>query len=878
MKNYVTALFLWTFVAGPAAHAMLASRAAPQDTLPPQPLFSSNCTKCWEISKKLLMGVDSTDHKKALEHAPILWFADQEEYFPTIPFFSAFDQVNNNGINLQIDFDDPEEIAPSEKNDSAPQDQATALKLVSWETLDAWYNRLETKEDSIAYVKALTSERDTLRTAIQSLEKIEEHLMNVLYEMSPKKLADSLESAIIKKNEELRKRIIERFDYFRQGRRNLMRRLDSLDNKFRQFSEKPELFKTEVGNEVKKRQCFVFYNVTKNFQARALGKLLYSDEQFWHRLRERKPKKYLDYLEKPGSTCTVLEYYLYYVNDTGLQGHPEDIERVFLFVPDVDSISFRVVVAAGHSNLVPNNVLFYEKDEILSQFKQHLHILVELGGHSNAPDIKGNGFFEPGVDANWHFENIWGTRDIQAIAGSGALGRYSSWMTFPRGHQNPDNKVYPPDSTNLAIWNHNFCYKLIPIKNFKELYEEFERCAKLKEPDSIQVIDTIKKIDKLFKEAGLPVTRLSNLAFTNAARQEYRQILEQLSLWPNDIVVSAEEAFGYNTLRSWNIALWFDWKVKNWQFSYPQIRFAGLIKIPCPIPAAMEAHWSYDDPSLKPSSISRFFRAKGRTSLALFYDTYYTRWLSALSVYTGVLWRNNPDDWSVHFGVSAVPPFFFPPYNTFRHFRLRLGGVYSLDDKRFSPALQFGIHFWPIPSTDQRYAKLGGKKHKIWEHGDFGKPDRLFKKFLFRRQGFGLGVNSLGFWTNWMKRESPELKIAYILPPWNAIPVKTDGVVELQLGHPWPGRTAKNDDWRWTLSLYYERFYGRLLSWYLDIACRDVSHLTVNDFGGGFSIMYPAIAGKHFPWIHLRLGLRSSINRESLQFFPPRLEFQLGIH
>ena len=57
---------------------------------------------------------------------------------------------------------------------------------------------------------------------------------------------------------------------------------------------------------------------------------------------------------------------------------------------------------------------------------------MELGGHSSAPDRNGDGRFSPGFDANWRAEKLWGTRDIQAATGMGALGDYKVWMTFPR--------------------------------------------------------------------------------------------------------------------------------------------------------------------------------------------------------------------------------------------------------------------------------------------------------------------------------------------------------------------------------------------------------------------------------------------------------------
>lgn len=73
----------------------------------------------------------------ALKYAPILWFADDEKYFPTLPFFSAFDSVNNDSVegdNVR-DFADPDEIAPidTDSNDSS---------RASWDKLHKWYDSL----------------------------------------------------------------------------------------------------------------------------------------------------------------------------------------------------------------------------------------------------------------------------------------------------------------------------------------------------------------------------------------------------------------------------------------------------------------------------------------------------------------------------------------------------------------------------------------------------------------------------------------------------------------------------------------------------------------------------------------------------------------
>lgn len=852
------------------------------------------------------MKADS-NYQKALEFAPILWFADKEEYFPTMPFFSAFDNVNNDRSSVRVDFDDPQEIASTEEDESALKDPATNLKLISWKTLDAWYNQLETEADSIAFVKTLQSERDTLRAAIESAGKIEKHLINVLEEMPSKGSIDSSQSSrTAKENYEQRRRIVERFDYFHHGRRNLMRQLDSLEIKLRQLSEKPDLSKTEVRHNAKKRQSVVFYNVTKSFKARDLKDKLYSDEQFWHRLRD-KHRTYVDYLEKEDAELSVYEYYFYYINDKGLQGHPEDIERVLVFVPQVDSIHFRVVVAPGHSNLVPNNVLFYQKDEVKPRYGSHLHILVELGGHSNAPDLTGNGHFEPGVDANWHVENIWGTRDIQAIAGSGAVNRYASWMTFPR---DASNKVYPPDE-KLTESTSGFCYKLLPIRNFKYLDSLLDQYAKLKatleqygrkegafskngkskivvSPDQKRFVGML---DSTLSNTGLDSTGLSELASRTLDPEQYLESMRHFLLWRKDLSIGTETLTKIKSPkgRFHGLALWADSEFlhnKQFYFSQPEIRAAVLFRFKRVLPGVFELHAGYNAPKLSATGPAMSDRAP---EIGVIYEKFYANWFSYYAGFMGYVERNHPDHVAYQIGVSGVIPFFYEPHHTLRRFRLRLGAVILgggfADWLRFN--LQLGFHCWPIPLTDRAYVHLKADKHKIWEHDDFGNPDQSFKKFLFRRRGLGLEVNSLGFWINWLKQDSPEIKLAYIIPAWDALPVKTDGVVEAQIGHPWPGFNSKADDWRWTLSLYYERLYGRLLSWYLNISCRDVSHLTINDFGGGLSIMYPWLAGKRFPvfknrycppWIHLRLGLRSAINKEPLQFSPPRLELQLGFH
>jgi hypothetical protein len=206
----------------------------------------------------------------------------------------------------------------------------------------------------------------------------------------------------------------------------------------------------------------VFYRVRclHGNQNKQLWGFLRNDPQAWNRSG-------IDSLYELGlrdAQFAVVEYFLYYIRDAGLQGHQHDIERIVVFLPrrinaseaikrggisaraarlgKIDSLvdSMRIVVGTGHSSSTPNNVLV-----VLNKQATQLQlpsVLIELGGHSSAPDLDRDSEFHPGMDINWNLNSdIWGTRDYQAISGSGYLGAYATWMTLPR---------YPGKSVVLA--------------------------------------------------------------------------------------------------------------------------------------------------------------------------------------------------------------------------------------------------------------------------------------------------------------------------------------------------------------------------------------------------------------------------------------------
>ena len=179
-------------------------------------------------------------------------------------------------------------------------------------------------------------------------------------------------------------------------------------------------------------------------QSKTLIRFLKSDEQAFERFENTRR---LDAILGRSPQFDVIQYFLYYLADWGLQGHPNDIELVSVFFPtDRTKLEqFRIVVGSGHSPRTPNNVLVlsaFHRGE--NRLEDSTFVMVELGGHSSAPDLRPIGRFTPGLDANWHPYNVWGTRDAQAVGGVGYLGKYAQAMTFDRGYGSDGTLVFPP--------------------------------------------------------------------------------------------------------------------------------------------------------------------------------------------------------------------------------------------------------------------------------------------------------------------------------------------------------------------------------------------------------------------------------------------------
>ncbi len=768
------------------------------------------------------------DYKDALENAPILWFANQEQYYPVLPFFSAFDGQDNNG-NDEKDISDSQEIAPIDSNQNV-------INHASWSILDSSYR--------------------------------------------------------------------------------------------------------ELSDKTKMKLITVFYRIRRNLKAKDLRRIVASDEQLWSRL-EKAERDYFD----GNDSLTVYEYYFYYIRDKGLQGHPEDLEYVFIFVPKDTTKFFRAAVGAGHSNFAPNNVLIFRRGEIPTEYKRHLHMLVELGGHSMAPDIRGNGLFEPGVDANWHTENLWGTRDVQAISGRGGTTRYETWMTFPR---DSSKKVYPPDA-NLAKHESRYWYRLFPAEIYEDLEEalarhdslakllsaagdktyqnEKDKQSKKELLDSLRIIyaaelDSVRRdttgFERFEKKAQTSIKRhlrslerrialidtlqpslrgvescVKQIAHSCIGLNEFApdgERLKRLSFWSADLVRNIESRLRFYS----GLSIWIHHKI--WQ-PHPSSKFIASFrptefdlaislrpwrKKPVKLDGVFELSIGLTEP--RPDTGSKI--DKWKLALGLVYDHYYARGCAPYLSFS--LKHNRPASSTYTFGAGAsfvlsYTPSFGTP-SIARYFRLRAGPELEFQagsKTRLVPSIRLGYHFdVPVPHTNKAYVMQNKKHHRVWDHNAYkADPTQAFKAHLFRPRH----RTAFGVWMHW-ERNATQYRAAWIVPAWEAFTVKTDGVLELHAGWRREIFNAKT----LTIAAYYDRYYSRVpFGWYTHLSWEN-ERPPRSDFslGGGLSITLPPIFNwpiinkpvDLFQYIKVRLGVRAFFDEKSHHLSLFRWGVQLGLH
>lgn len=334
----------------------------------------------------------------AARYAPLYWFSPGERYLPTLPFFTAFDGIDNDPDydsrfeGHTLDFGDPDEVAPLGP-DGVPSPTA----------LEDYYAEIDGRRSAVFYTV-----RDLSRREIQDM-----------------------------------------------------------------------------------------------------WQFLASDQQAWGRLfplwRFGRPaggididRDILSTLEKD-TPFQVIHYFSYFLHDGGLAGHPNDIERFSVVLPKDHDLAerFRLIIGGSTSRRVPNNALLLSGGDARRESGPDARpsVLVELGSHTSAPDVRPYGIYRPGSDVNWHVGHSWGVRDMQTSFGSPITGSYELWMSETRD-RGTSRRLYPPVEdlflmTGIDQESAQEKYSLVPFEPLACLFQLSEQIDDVPTGEQIDAADAI---------------------------------------------------------------------------------------------------------------------------------------------------------------------------------------------------------------------------------------------------------------------------------------------------------------------------------------------------------------------------------------------------
>ncbi len=510
----------------------------------------------------------ASDDALGARYAPILRFAPGEQYYPTIPYFHAFDAADNNGDGL-TDYEDPDEIAPFGSRDSA---------RASWERTAEWYD------------------------------------------------------------EELRRGSP-----------------DSIDA--------PPVVPLPA----------VFYRV-RDLSSREhddLWRYLRTDLLEWDRSGESEWRT----LGLEAEPFKVIEYYFYYVRDRGLVGHPHDIEFVFVFLPADPALAcqFRVVVGAGHTERVPNNVLVLSNESVLghtdlARRDTLTNVIVELGGHSSSPDLPPYGRFMFGIDVNWQIAKSWGTRDVQAISQLGFQGEYRADMTLPR-----DSASFP-----VVLWPRGAGkggqeYTLFPASLFESIHDLLQDTKAHRSQE--QWAGSIAAISAALDSVGILLGRdITGLEGLDSA------LVRRMSVW-NQATISDPNRPEGGELAPHRAQVWEHWQYttnRSTLILKPHLFPPSMASIRTPSDVLRLITWGYSvwpgsghefDVGLVvpwfhlPIPVRGFLELQAGIGTDTDFDgtefsleaTYVSSYFQRAAWYTTVSWIPNPTVTGSHFTVGAGP-------------------------------------------------------------------------------------------------------------------------------------------------------------------------------------------------------------------------------
>lgn len=163
-----------------------------------------------------------------------------------------------------------------------------------------------------------------------------------------------------------------------------------------------------------------------------------------------------------------IEYYMYYSEETGLGGHPHDLESVSFQIrvnrntscPEGQySLEVLRVIARAHGLYWFENALNTDQQTVFP-----ISILVEEGKHANCTDKNADGIYTPGFDVTEKVNDAWGVRDIIST-GRLYSGGFQGWMAKVR---TPSSILVPPNFEGSD--SHKRIIDKFPTATFPNIY------------------------------------------------------------------------------------------------------------------------------------------------------------------------------------------------------------------------------------------------------------------------------------------------------------------------------------------------------------------------------------------------------------------------
>lgn len=210
-----------------------------------------------------------------------------------------------------------------------------------------------------------------------------------------------------------------------------------------------------------------------------------------------------------------IEYYFYYKEETGLGGHPHDLESTQIQIQIIHTphcplykyaLVAKRVIARAHGLYWFENAL-----NVDAQTCFPISILVEEGKHANCTDKNADGVYTPGFDVTEKVNDAWGVRDIIST-GKLFSGGFQGWMAKERS---PKSLLLPPNAHQSVSYikiqerypgiRINNEYALLPFPKIPEDFSDkkLKKMVKSKKPEdwpeiatSIQANRSIVRLSK----------------------------------------------------------------------------------------------------------------------------------------------------------------------------------------------------------------------------------------------------------------------------------------------------------------------------------------------------------------------------------------------